>query len=626
MNFRLQTIDYVVLLGSFILSSLAGIYYGVAKKKNNSMEEYFLASRELSTFKLGCSIFATLVSSGVIVGLATEVYYYGFQSSLVGIIYIPAQYINLYLFFPVFYKIGSPDTYKYFELRFFKQMRYFLSFINIFEKIFSNSIVIYGTAVVLSSVLEINFWILATATTVVCTLYSSLGGVRGVTVADTIQSFVMIGAVVAVCIVGLQQVGGIGVVFQRNWESGRLNIFNFDVNPKIRHTFWSSTIGNLFVALSAVTTSQTVCLRMMASASMKQCRRAALCATIIIVSVLQMSSFIGLLIYTAYYACDPIASKAIRSPNQLISMFIGDELSGFTGLAGVFYAGFLCASVSTLSSTLNGVAALAMETFVKSFNLVQSEIAYITTAKIFVIIHGLLSLSGIAIVELFPNIYQAMITLMAVVNAPQFSIMIIGMFFPKANVKSSIASFFLGIIFMLWIVLGTIVAKVPSKTLPISIAGCELQNLTNISNNTLEYSSNSTFGIIMSNSSLFNAANVSASGVSNIRNTYFPLSAMAYSWFGAMGTIFTLMVFAVLSLLFGAEKQRAVNLDLIPEPVQRFQKRLSKKWQKWLLCDVYMSVNCEAQEMINIQSEQLIGNEENKSTEEKERICKRECN
>ncbi|GAB6029795.1 hypothetical protein CHUAL_005509 [Chamberlinius hualienensis] len=559
MNFHLQTIDYVVLLGSFILSSSAGIYYGIVKKKNNSMEEYFLASRELSPFKLGSSIFATLISSGVIVGLATEVYYYGFYPAMIGIMYAPAQYINLYLFFPVFYKIGSPDIYK--------------------------------------------------------------GGVRGVTVADTIQSFVMIGAVVAVCIVGLQQVGGIGVIFQRNWESGRLDIFNFDLNPKIRHTFWSSTIGNIFVALSSVTTSQSVCLRMMASANIKQCRRATLYGTFITVAAFQMSAFVGLLIYTAYYACDPIASKAIRSPNQLISMFIGDELSVFTGLAGVFFAGFLCASISTVSSVLNGVAAIAMETFVKSFNLVQSEIAYITTAKIFVIVHGLLSLSGIAIVEFFPNIYQAFVTITMVINAPQFCLVLIGMFFPKANVKCSIASFFFGIIFMLWIVLGTIVAKVPSKTLPISIAGCELQNLTNISNNTLEYTSNSTIGIIKSNSSLFTAATLSASGVINIRNTYFPLSAISYSWFGPISIIFTLMVFAVLSLIFGAEKQRAVNLDLIPDPVQRLQKRLSRKWQKWLLCDVYTLDNCEAQEMTNIQSEQLIDNEEDKSTEENENIC-----
>lgn len=49
------------------------------------------------------------------------------------------------------------------------------------------------------------------------------GGLKAVIWTDVIQSFVMYGSILAVCIKGTLDVGGLGVVLQRNEESGRLN-------------------------------------------------------------------------------------------------------------------------------------------------------------------------------------------------------------------------------------------------------------------------------------------------------------------------------------------------------------------------------------------------------------------
>ena len=42
-----------------------------------------------------------------------------------------------------------------------------------------------------------------------------------------------------VVIVGNGMVGGSGMVFRESYEAGRIEIFNLDLSPLTRHTFWS---------------------------------------------------------------------------------------------------------------------------------------------------------------------------------------------------------------------------------------------------------------------------------------------------------------------------------------------------------------------------------------------------
>ena len=58
---------------------------------------------------------------------------------------------------------------------------------------------------------------------VVCILYTSVGGLKAVVWSDAVQSFVMFGTVLVVCIKGTLDVGGLRLVLERNWQGGRLN-------------------------------------------------------------------------------------------------------------------------------------------------------------------------------------------------------------------------------------------------------------------------------------------------------------------------------------------------------------------------------------------------------------------
>ena len=49
----------------------------------------------------------------------------------------------------------------------------------------------------------------------------------------------MLSSSLVVVTVGNKLVGGSGIVFRKSYEASRIEVFNFDLSPLTRHTFWS---------------------------------------------------------------------------------------------------------------------------------------------------------------------------------------------------------------------------------------------------------------------------------------------------------------------------------------------------------------------------------------------------
>lgn len=75
--------------------------------------------------------------------------------------------------------------------------------------------------------------------------------------------------------------------------------------------------------------------------------------------------FSGLAIYTKYRDCDPLTIERINSNDQLMPLYVMDMLSGYPGIPGLFIAGVFSAGLSTISATVNSLAAVILEDFIK---------------------------------------------------------------------------------------------------------------------------------------------------------------------------------------------------------------------------------------------------------------------
>lgn len=67
--------------------------------------------------------------------------------------------------------------------------------------------------------------------------------------------------------------------------------------------------------------------------------------TIGLSTVTLVSIFIGLIIFSRYYDCDPLSMKAIEKEDQLLPYFVMDVAHTIPGLPGLFIAGIFCAGL-----------------------------------------------------------------------------------------------------------------------------------------------------------------------------------------------------------------------------------------------------------------------------------------
>ena len=87
---------------------------------------------------------------------------------------------------------------------------------------------------------------------------------------DAFQVFVMYGAMLLVIIKGSHDVGGIEKIWDTAKSGDRLELFNFDPDPRTRHTFWGLVIGGYFTWVSIYGINQAQVQRYLTVSSVRK--------------------------------------------------------------------------------------------------------------------------------------------------------------------------------------------------------------------------------------------------------------------------------------------------------------------------------------------------------------------
>lgn len=177
----------------------------------------------MSIFPVAVSLMASFMSAITLLGVSAENYYYGMQFVVINAAYGIATPIACYLYLPVFFGLQKTSTYEYLELRFGPKIRMLASLTYTLQMVLYNGIVLYAPAIVLESVTGLDRLISILVVGLVCTFYSTLGGMKAVLFTDLLQSFLMFVAVFCVVIYSAIQVGGFNEIFVIAKEGGRLD-------------------------------------------------------------------------------------------------------------------------------------------------------------------------------------------------------------------------------------------------------------------------------------------------------------------------------------------------------------------------------------------------------------------
>ncbi|XP_026759165.3 sodium-coupled monocarboxylate transporter 1-like isoform X1 [Galleria mellonella] len=447
---KFSWVDYVVFVFMLAISAVVGVYWGFMKKQT-TQNDYLLGGRNMKVIPVAMSLVASFVSGITLLGSPTEVYMHGTQYAYImgGIFLMSIVMTQVYL--PVFHELKITSNYEYLSMRFDNRVRLFGSVLFAFTLIGWLPIVIYVPALAFNQVTGVDIHIITPIVCLVCIFYTSAGGLQAVVWTDVIQITAMFGAMALVAIKGTLDVGGIAVVWQRNMDSGRIELPNWDPSPLARHTIWNLVIGGLIYWLQANSVNQTMVQRYLALPTLRGAKWAVVLFCIGISVLYCFCLYCGLLIYARFHDCDPLQTKLAKAKDQLLPLLVMDVLGNIPGLPGVFVAGIFSAALSSLSTSLNSMSAVVLEDFYKPFHrkqLSDRQTAWLMRGV--VVLLGVVCVGLVFIVEKMGTILQLTMTLEAMTMGPQLGVFSMGILMPWVDSTGALVGGITGLAMMSW--------------------------------------------------------------------------------------------------------------------------------------------------------------------------------
>lgn len=138
-------------------------------------------------------------------------------------------------------------------------------------------------------------------------------------------------------------------------------------------------------------------------------------------------------------------------------MYIIDALGHLKGIPGLFVAGMFAASLSTVSTVLNSLAALTLEDYFKNLYLLIKKKPFVSSgtssslpSKILSSFYGVLCVAVAFAMQNLGGVLQASLTVFGVVGGPLLAVFTLGMFTTIANQYGVIIGHLVGMAIAMW--------------------------------------------------------------------------------------------------------------------------------------------------------------------------------
>ncbi|NXO12447.1 SC5A8 protein, partial [Oriolus oriolus] len=545
---RFTVWDYVVFAAMLLISAIIGIYYAFVGGGQKTSKDFLMAGRSMTAVPVALSLTASFMSAVTVLGTPAEIYRYGAIFCIFAITYGLVVLCSAEIFLPVFYKLGITSTYEYLELRFNKYLRLcgtVLFIIQTASKLQSCSmtlytgIVIYAPALALNQVTGFDLWGAVVATGVVCTFYCTLGGLKAVVWTDVFQVGIMVAGFASVIIRAAVVQEGLGRIVNDSYHGGRLNFWDFNPNPLQRHTFWTIVIGGTFTWTGIYGVNQSQVQRYIACKNRFHAKLSLYINLVGLWAILVCATLCGLALYSIYKDCDPWMANQVSALDQLMPYLVLDILRDFPGVPGLFVASAYSGTLSTVSSSINALAAVTVEDLIKPYfkSLSEKKLSWISMGMS--LFYGGVCIAMAAVASLLGALLQAALSIFGMVGGPLLGLFALGILCSFANGIGAFVGLVSGFAISLWVGIGSqIYPPLPERTKPLylSTAGCNISS-GNITSTEIPLTT------VFSTPSAERPA---------LADSWYSLS---YLYFSTLGTLVTVVVGIIISLLTGGLKQ-----------------------------------------------------------------------
>jgi len=474
----MQTIDLIIIFGYLIGVTLFGVWFS---SKQETTEDYFVGDRSVPWWAIAASIVATETSTITFISVPGIAFAKNGNFQFLQLVfgYMLGRVVISLLFIPMYFKGELQTVYQLLGERFGTKVKMLASALFVVMRNIADGIRLLLTAIVLAAVYtafqpqaDTTYVIIGSIVLlgVIMIIFTYYGGMEAVIWVEVVQLAIYIGGAIAAAIVISQQIpGGFAGAIElgKQVEFNKFSLFDFTFDITKTFTFWSGLIGGCFLTMSTHGTDQYLVQRYLCTDKPNRASLALLSSGAVVLGQFIGFLFIGVLLFAFYqpfnapeYAMAGVVNSGVPATfpfaggDQVFPNFITQHMP--PGLSGLVVAAIFAAA---LSSSLNSIAATAVNDLYKPFRQNLSDKHYLKVSQWLTLFVGIVQIV-VALVLMKQNrsaLDQAL-SIASLINGPILGVFLVGTFLKRVSQTPALIGMGTSILLMLYIRFATPVA------------------------------------------------------------------------------------------------------------------------------------------------------------------------
>jgi SSS family solute:Na+ symporter len=460
----MQTLDLIIIFGYLIGITGFGIW---SAGKQETTEDYFVGDRNVPWWAIAMSIVATETSTITFISVPGIAYARGGNFQFLQLVfgYLIGRVVISLVFIPMYFKGELQTVYQLLGERFGGKVKVLASGLFVIMRNIADGIRLLLTAIVLAAVYtafqpDANQAVIIVGSIlilgIVMIVFTFYGGIEAVIWIEVVQLVIYIGGAIAAAAVLVNSIdGGLGGAIELGRQYDKFGLFDFNLDFTKTYTFWGGVLGGCFLTMSTHGTDQFLVQRYLCTNKPSAAITALMTSGAVVLGQFIGFLFIGVLLF-AFYAPFNMEGYAAGTPtmpftggDRVFPDFITQHMP--TGLSGLVVAAIFAAA---LSSSLNSIAATAVNDIYKPFAKDKSDKHLMRIAGILTVVVGIVQIViAVGLKDAGSSALSMALAVASLINGPILGVFLVGAFLKRAQQPHALAGMIVSIVAMTYILL-----------------------------------------------------------------------------------------------------------------------------------------------------------------------------
>ena len=466
----MRAIDLFIIFGYLIGIVLFGAWFA---RKQKTTSDYFLGDRSVPWWAVAASIVATETSTITFISVPGIAFARGGNFQFLQLVfgYLLGRIVIALLFIPSYFRGDLMTVYQLLDRRFGGRIKVLAASLFVVMRNIADGVRLLLTAIVLAAVYT-SFQPSANSETIIIAsiiligaamiIFTYFGGMEAVIWVEVIQlGIYIVGAIAAAVILTNSIDGGLSTAVATAKQYGKFSLFDFSLDFTKTFTFWAGLIGGCFLTMSTHGTDQYLVQRYLCTDRPKRAAAALLTSGAVVLGQFIGFLFIGILLFAFYhpftdpaYATAPSTAFPFTGGDRVFPDFITRHLP--PGLSGLVVAAIFAAA---MSSSLNAIAATAMNDLYKPLRPSGTDKHYLKVSHVLTLLWGVVQIA-VALVLRNKNrsALDLALSIALLINGPILGVFLVGVFLRRVSQTPALIGMLVSMAAMLYVYFATRIA------------------------------------------------------------------------------------------------------------------------------------------------------------------------